>query len=215
MEKVVMKGKKKTTLTMMSTLPTIKEQEAKQCWNRRARLLTTKTADACLDWVIFPSLLFVQFGATLYCETYQEEDHQLYSNAVCMLSVALFCAVAGIFRQIVRRHPSLESVVVLLLPEVMTNLLLAWVMIGSLNEAMTLLYWSTGLLVLVGGIAYAHARILRHRGLGDNNKRQLVNPNHYQLLVDKKMTAFEDGDDFEEDEDDENDDDVSDEEWVC
>jgi hypothetical protein len=109
----------------------------------------------------------------------------------------------------------LESVVVLLLPEVMTNLLLAWVMIGSLNDAMTLLYWSTGLLVLVGGIAYAHARILRHRGLCDNNKRQLVNPNHYQLLVDKKITAFEDGDDFEEDDDDENDDDVSDEEWIC
>jgi len=214
MGKVVTKAKKKTAAMMITTLPTINEQqEEKKCWNRRTRILSTKTADACLDWVIFPSLLFVQFGATLYCdEEHQQDDQQLYNIMFCMSSVALFCAVAGIFRQIVRRHPTLESVVVLLLPEVMTNFLLAWVMIGSLNQALTILYWATGLLVVVGGITYTHARILYRQGLPDDLKKSLVNPNHYQLLMDKKMMAIED----EEEEDvDNDDDDGSDDEWVC
>ena len=209
------KAKKKTTAMMITTLPTINEQqEEKKCWTRRSRILTTKTADACLDWVIFPSLLFVQFGATLYCEEeYQQDDQQLYNIVLCMSSVALFCAVAGIFRQIVRRHPTLESVVVLLLPEVMTNFLLAWVMIGPLNQALTLLYWATGGLVLVGGITFAHARFLYRRGPPDDLKKSLVNPSHYQLLMDKKMMTFEDEEDIEENSND--DDDGSDDEWVC
>jgi hypothetical protein len=190
----------KTTKTINMTLPTINEQHAQPPFRRR--LLSTKMADACLDWVIFPSLLFIQFGVTLGAQHQEQQQKGLLpdpSFAVCFLNVALFCATAGIYRQVVRRHPT-QSVFVLLLPEVLTNILLAWVMIGSLNEAFTLLLWSTGLLLLIGGVTQSHAMFIRRRRHGS------ANPNHYQLLVDKATS--EDGDDEEYD-------DGSDNEWVC
>lgn len=202
---------------MLSTLPTINEQE--KSTPRRSRFLSTQMADACLDWVVFPSLLFVQFGATLYCQHNQDQDQEeqqqeealavpLPSTLACMLHIALFCVVAGIYRQVIRRHPT-ESLPVLLLPEFMTNLLLAWVMIGSLDQALVLLRWSTGLLLVIGGVTHVHSRILNHR-----QSTGVSMDAHYHLLVDKKTTGQDDeadvigaGDaDLDE---------GSDEEWVC
>lgn len=181
------------------TLPTIDEKPIRRRW------LSTKTADACLDWVIFPCLLFIQFGATLYCqqESGQEGLDPEVSTIFCLSCVAIFCAIAGFYRKIVRLHPC-ESMALLLLPEVLTNLLLAWVMIGSLDQAVKLLICSSGLLAVIGGVALAHSQILRHR-----ERAVLLSSDHYELIVDVSTKGINPGVIHDDDED------GSDEEWVC
>ena len=36
------------------------------------RRITVKCADAVLDWFVFPFLLFIQFGTTMYCQQQQD-----------------------------------------------------------------------------------------------------------------------------------------------
>ena len=152
---------------------------------RGTRILTTKTADACLDWVVFPGLLFLQFGATMYCQAKQgilELDW-----AIVLSAISLFCFVAGVYRQIMRFHPS-ESMVLLLLPELFTNFLLAMVMFGNLARAFESLAFLTCVLVLIGGLASAHASLHRRK----------TAPQDYQPLA----GSDEDGSESED-------------EWIC
>jgi FlaA1/EpsC-like NDP-sugar epimerase len=147
-------------------------------------MLSSRTADACLDWVIFPVLLFIQFAATMYCQMRQgvfDLDWKVV-HAV----VLLFCVVAGFYRQVLRRHPY-ESLVLLLLPEIFTNILLAMVMFGSLLAAYEALIVLTLLLFLIGSIAAI------------------------QMALQDREIAPEDYKRLREDDDEE----TSDEEWVC
>jgi hypothetical protein len=168
------------------SLPTIDEhdqQAVAKPQRRKVGMLSTKTADACLDWVIFPALLFIQFGATMYCQ--MRQGILILDWKVVHATVLLFCVVAGVYRQVLRRHPW-ESLVMLLLPEVFTNILLAMVMFGSLITAYESLVVLTFTLLAVGSLAAAHTSLLKRD----------VAPTDYQRLRE------------EDDEDTED-------EWVC
>jgi hypothetical protein len=179
--------------TMPSILPTIEEDsQAKEAGplkysrhKRHYKMLSTKTADACLDWVIFPALLLIQFGATMYCQAQQGILTLDWTKVLpCLM---LFCLVAGVYRQVLRRHPS-ESLFFLLLPELFTNGLLAMVMFGNLERTFEALILLTFVLLLVGGFASWHASILL----------QKYEPHDYQQLVGSE----EEGDESED-------------EWIC
>lgn len=171
---------------MPYVLPTIKEVPMKSSRPMsRSKILSTKAADAALDWIVFPLLLFVQFGATMYC---QARQGVLELNwAIVLATISVFCIVAGIYRQVLRRHPS-ESLLFLLLPELFTNFLLAMVMFGDLGSAFEALVLLTVILGLVGGLASAHTSIIRKRTV----------PQDYQPLAGS------------EEEDNE-----SEDEWIC
>lgn len=148
-------------------------------------ILSTRTADACLDWVIFPALLFVQFGATMYC---QSQQGVLRLNWVSVLAtVGIFCVVAGIYRRVLRQHP-MDSLPLLLLPEIFTNVLLAMVMFGNLESAFEALVVLVFVLLLVGGTAAVHAVILAKNSI----------PGDYRPLHDDDEDCCE-----------------SEEEWIC
>ncbi len=181
--------------TMQSSLPTIDEhkdtpsemQPMKMIKRSRySGILSTRTADACLDWVIFPALLFVQFGATMYCQYWQ--GILILDWSAVIATVAMFCIVAGIYRQVLRRHP-MDSLVLLLLPEIFTNILLAMVMLGNIESAFDLLIALTLVQFLVGGIVASHSAFLRRSPAAEDYR------------------PLDDGDDDEDCE--------SEEEWIC
>jgi len=138
--------------------------------------------DTCLDCVVFPSLLFIQFGATMFCQSKEGVlalDWRLVFSAIC-----LFCIVAAVYRQIMRRH-QWGSLLLLLLPEIFTNLLLAMVMLVTLLVAYQALLGLTAILSLVGSCALIHISI---DGEGGGSSRD------YQLLDDD--TTAEEDDEF-------------------
>ncbi len=89
---------------------------------------STTCADFLLDWIIFPLLLFMQFGTTMYCQ------HQLGTLELQLIPtfgwVSLFCVSSVKYRVVFREHP-IQSITLLLLPEVFTNIILAMVMFMS------------------------------------------------------------------------------------
>ncbi|KAL3938355.1 MAG: hypothetical protein SGBAC_006721 [Bacillariaceae sp.] len=114
------------------------------------RNLSAKVADFCLDWVVFPALLFIQFGASMYK---QMHDSTLTMDwRVVHVMIFLFCLVAGVYRQVLRRHPW-DSMVLLLLPEIFTNILLGIAIFGKLEEAFTYLVSLTAVLSVLGLVA--------------------------------------------------------------
>ena len=161
---------------MSSALPTINEHsrdadETMKTSKRRRNngILSTRMADACLDWVVFPALLFVQFGATMYC---QSQQGILRLNWIKVLAtVAIFCIVAGIYRQVLRRHP-MDYLLLLLLPEIFTNILLALVMFGTLERAFQVLFILTLVLSAGGAAATVHS-VLLHRNNAPEDYRPL------------------------------------------
>ena len=115
--------------------------------------LSARVADCCLDWVIFPALLFIQFGATMYCQQMAGVPEALALDwRVVHFTIFLFCLVAGLYRQILRQHPW-QSLPLLLLPEFFTNISLAFVMFSNLNTAYFVLVSLTLLLSLLGLVA--------------------------------------------------------------
>lgn len=148
------------------------------------RNLSVKFADAILDWFIFPALLFIQFGATIYCQ-YQRGELTVCPKLV-FIGVALFCLVAVAYRHVYRIHP-IQSLVLLLLPEVFTNGILAAVMLSSLETSFSAMMSLTCLMGVMAGAGYV--QISQYK----NESEDAVD---YLLLVQ------------EEEED-------SDDEWVC
>jgi hypothetical protein len=120
------------------------------------RRLSAGFADFCLDWVIFPALLFIQFGTTMYCQ--MEEGTLNMDWKIVHVTIFLFCLVGGVYRQLLRRHPW-ESLALLLLPELFTNIVLLIVIFGSVEEAFNYLVGFTGVLSLLGLISAGHALI--------------------------------------------------------
>ena len=114
------------------------------------RRLSAMVADFCLDWVVFPALLFIQFGATMYKQMH--ESTLTMDWRVVQGTIFLFCLVAGVYRQVLRRHPW-DSLVLLLLPELFTNILLGIAIFGKLEEAFTYLVSFTAVLSVLGLVA--------------------------------------------------------------
>jgi hypothetical protein len=141
--------------TMSSTClpPSIDEQDntcAKPILKSRGGILSTKTADACLDWMLFPALLFVQFGLTMYAQ--MKEGVLVMDWKVVHSTILVFCITAGFYRQILRLHSA--SIFLLLLPELLTNMILL-ATLGDLTTAYNILVAATILLLLIGSmIAY-------------------------------------------------------------
>lgn len=155
-------------------------------------ILSTKAADALLDWVVFPLLLFIQFGATMYCEFKAGIPLPLDWKLVHS-TILVFCIVAGLYRQVLREWS--ESIILLLLPEIFTNILLATVMFGDLLLAYRFLITST-IVMMVVGTAYSLEPSCTSLKIGPE-----LDVDDYQRLVDEEM-----GDEVDE---------GSEEEWVC
>ena len=66
--------------------------------------------------------------------------------------VTIFCFVAGLYRKVLRQHPT-ESLMLILLPEIFTNILLAVVMFSSLKVAYDALLIATAFLIMIGSVA--------------------------------------------------------------
>jgi cbb3-type cytochrome oxidase maturation protein len=113
-------------------------------------ILSTKVADACLDWVVFPALLFIQFGATMYCQT--KEGLPVMDWKVVHLTILAFCCIAGAYRHVLRKNS--DSIALLLLPEIFTNVLLAMVMLGSVALAYSTLVVLTLTLGVLGLVLF-------------------------------------------------------------
>jgi hypothetical protein len=150
---------------------------------RVGRNLSVKFADAILDWVIFPSLLFIQFGATMYCQ--KKQGTLSMSWEIVLLSVAIFCLVSIMYRKIYRVHP-IQSMILLLLPEVFTNGILAMVMFTGLENSFKVMLGLTAVLAMMSGVGSVHITTI---------SRQAAVGNYERILRDE--------------------DDNSDNEWVC
>mmetsp|Transcript_23170 Transcript_23170/g.43000 ORF Transcript_23170/g.43000 Transcript_23170/m.43000 type:complete len:181 (+) Transcript_23170:63-605(+) len=116
---------------------------------RVGRFLSVKFADALLDWFIFPALLFVQFGATMYCQ--QKQGLLIMDSKLVFSAVALFCLFAIAYRKVYRVHP-IQSLVLLLLPEVFTNVVLATVMFAGLKIAFETMNVLTAVMAALAGV---------------------------------------------------------------
>ena len=163
---------------MIKVLPSISESNPMETSKKsrqassRGRFLSARVADAFLDWIIFPALLFIQFAATMYCQAQRGVLELAWADV--MILVSIFCIVAGIYRRVLRNHPS-ESLLLLLLPEIFTNLLLCAVMFGDVTGALILLRVLTAILVLVGGMTAAHIALSASSSV-------IVNPEDYRRL---------------------------------
>lgn len=99
------------------------------------RRLSIRCADRLLDWIIFPLLLFVQFGTTMY---FQQNFGALELQWVPTMGlISVFCITSIKYRNVFRVHP-IQSMTILLLPEVFTNIVLATVLFA--NELLTAYY---------------------------------------------------------------------------
>lgn len=148
------------------------------------RLPTFSCADAILDWIVFPLLLFVQFGTTMYC---QQQLGILKLPWMPMMGIiSVFCLSTIEYRKIYRGHPS-QSITLLLLPEIFTNIVLASVMIVSP------LYISVCILAVLT-VVILFATTIGHFQVGRHERS--VKDEGYKLLDEE----------FNED---------SDDEWVC
>jgi hypothetical protein len=198
------------------------------------RCLSVKTADAILDWFIFPALLYIQFGVTLYCQQQQRTQIQPPEAGVSHIDVTgivlifsmitMFCVVAIGHRRIYRRRPrdddgsssssSVPSLLLLLLPEIFTNVVLASVMLTDLVTAFRVLVVLTGLLTVASGMGLPHPR----RPDAAAARESLSEPNVYKRLVhpdDDDGCDGEVADEFLGIGGDDDDDTSDDDEWVC
>lgn len=153
------------------SLPTINENDLPDVTKPRRRslcLLSTKTADECLDWVVFPALLFIQFGATMFCQ--MKQGLLILDWKAVYATVLLFCVIAALYRQVLRRHPW-GSLILLLLPEIFTNVLLGMVMFGSLLAAYEALVILLLILFGVGSIAAIHLYLHGRHVVSDDYQR--------------------------------------------
>eukprot|EP00536_Pseudo-nitzschia_multiseries_P012332 jgi/Psemu1/31734/gm1.31734_g len=116
----------------------------------RRRLVTVKCADVMLDWVVFPLLLFVQFGTSMYCQQHQGRLNIPWVPT--MTTIAIFCIASVEYRKVFRIHP-IQSMAALLIPELFTNTILATVMLADdLSIALYSLILLTVVIVVIAMI---------------------------------------------------------------
>ena len=160
------------------------------------RRISVKCADAVLDWFVFPFLLFIQFGTTMYCQ--QQQDILTVQWEFAMCTISTFCIAAVGYRKIFRIHP-IHSITLLLLPEIFTNIVLATVMFTNIVNALYILIVLTFIIFIVATIGYIQVQ---------QYKRLLLVPSSPSHASDYKCLHQEEHEEEEEDID-------SDDEWVC
>ena len=122
------------------------------------RRITVKCADAILDWFVFPLLLFIQFGTTMSCQ--QQQGRLTVQWTLAMGVVSIFCLAAVGYRKVFRVHPA-QSMTLLLLPEIFTNIVLATVMFADdLLNALYILIALTAVVFVAAAIG--HVQIARY-----------------------------------------------------
>ena len=160
------------------------------------RRISVKCADAVLDWFVFPFLLFIQFGTTMYCQ--QQQDILIVQWEFAMCTISTFCIAAVGYRKIFRIHP-IHSITLLLLPEIFTNIVLATVMFTNIVNALYILIVLTFIIFIVATIGYIQVQ---------QYKRLLLVPSSSPSHASDYKCLHQ-----EEHEEEENID--SDDEWVC
>jgi hypothetical protein len=132
-----------------------------QKMRKSMRLLTFKSADAILDWIVFPLLLFIQFGSSMF---FQQQLGVLNLRwAPAMGIISLFCVASVKYRNIFRSHP-VQSIILLLLPEVFTNIVLATVMFA--DDLLTAMHTLTALTaVILFACLIGHVQVVRYERL--------------------------------------------------
>lgn len=159
MEPMTMNGK---TIQQQSPSPS----PGRCCHHRqKTGCLSVQLADAIMDWFIFPALLFVQFGTTMYTQVQRNMDDVHDASLPIgwiqtMATVTLFCLVAIAYRTIYRIHP-IQSLWLLLLPEVFTNTVLATVMFAPLSTAYEVLVVLTAVMMILVWVGYV--QVVQHR----------------------------------------------------
>jgi hypothetical protein len=158
------------------------------------RRITVKCADAVLDWFVFPFLLFIQFGTTMYCQ--QQQDTLTVQWEFAMGVICIFCIAAVGYRKIFRIHP-IQSITLLLLPEIFTNIVLATVMFTNILNALYILIVLTTIIFIVATTGYIQVQ---------QYQRLLLVPLPLPHASDYKCLHQEEHEEEEID---------SDDEWVC
>jgi len=182
---------------LMDHIDDYDEDEKTACKNNRSsspsssvgRWVSVKCADAVLDWFVFPFLLFIQFGTSMYCQQQQGRLTVQWEFAMC--TICIFCIAAVGYRKIFRIH-RIQSIILLLLPEIFTNIVLATVMFINISNALYILISLTVVIFVVATIGYIQVQ---------QYKRFLKPPqaNDYRCLHQHEREEEEHSDD----------------EWVC
>ena len=158
---------------MSEILPTIDEQRVADDYpitRVRETAFSMTRVDMCLDWVVFPLLLFVQFGVTMHCRRkigLENLDWKLVNAAILIFSI-----FAGLYRKVVRIHPR-RSLILLLMPEIFTNGLLLMIMVGKLDLAFGVLTCLTAALIIFTATISIHLSIIRKRSTSPHDYQQL------------------------------------------
>ena len=160
------------------------------------RRISVKCADAVLDWFVFPFLLFIQFGTTMYCQ--QQQDIMTVQWEFAMCTISIFCIAAVGYRKIFRIHP-IHSITLLLLPEIFTNIVLATVMFTNIVTALYILIVLTFIIFIVATIGYIQVQ---------QYKRLLLVPSSSPAHASDYKCLHQEEHEEEEDID-------TDDEWVC
>lgn len=134
----------------------------------------SKCADIILDWIIFPLLLFIQFGQTIYCQ--QKFGVHRLGWVPTMGLISLFCLTSVKYRDVFRAHP-IQSITLLLLPEIFTNIVLATVLFATdLVTAYNTLFALTAVLLVAAVIG--HVQIAEY----ERSTMTRANASDYTLL---------------------------------
>lgn len=128
----------------------------------------TKSAERCLEWIIFPILLFLQFEVTMHCEFAHGDEVKLLDWRVVHVTILVFCLMGGIYRQIMRLYHC-QSTVLMLLPELFTNLVLGRVLFGSVFKGYELLVILTFVLLFIATIAFIQISLRKNENSDNSN----------------------------------------------
>lgn len=144
----------------------------------------SKCADIILDWIVFPLLLFIQFGQTMYCQ--QKFGVPRLRWMPTMGLITLFCLSSVKYRRVFRAHP-IQSIALLLLPEIFTNIILATVLVATdLVTAYYILFALTAVLLVAAVIG--HVQIAEYQ----RTTLTMANASDYKLLHPEENDSSDD-----------------------
>lgn len=178
---------------------------------QRGGILSIKEADAILDWFIFPALLYIQFGVTLYCQHRQqpyEKQIGLMWIIVIFMTITIFCLIANGYRKFYHHCPTVAQLLLLLLPEIFTNIVLCIVMVAGVFIGLAVLVVFTAILSIMVSIGFYHQQT--------SGLHSIADPTGYKSLTDLEDSKENDNcNDEEARNSDDRDDDDDDEVWLC
>ncbi len=144
----------------------------------------SKCVDKVLDWIVFPLLLFIQFGQTMYCQ--QRFGVLRLEWIPTMGLITSFCLASVKYREVFRAHP-IRSTTLLLLPEIFTNIVLATVLVATdLMTAINTLFALTAVLLVAAVIG--HVQISEY----ERSTLTMANASDYTLLNPEENDSSDD-----------------------